>query len=92
MKAVLKLPETQSRETFSIVALSDRAKIPLIKLPDAAANHTTPRLHPSTDDVSSSLETNAEDDESDDTDVEDVEELFLELAHEVNHPISCRSL
>ncbi|KAI9491805.1 hypothetical protein BDB00DRAFT_473203 [Zychaea mexicana] len=94
-EAILKLPDTQTREIFS-VALSERAKIPFIKLPEAekpqssqtTTRNASPRRHhnnPDNNDNGSDghVEDEDEEDESDDTDVEDVEELFLELAQEV---------
>ncbi|KAI8147454.1 hypothetical protein BJV82DRAFT_595516 [Fennellomyces sp. T-0311] len=68
-EAILKLPDTQTREIFSVAYPADRAHIPFIRLPDSE----TPRNDQQQDE-----------EESDDTDVEDVEELFLELAQELD--------
>ncbi|ORY99969.1 hypothetical protein BCR43DRAFT_484635 [Syncephalastrum racemosum] len=76
-EALLRLPQTQSREIFSVSALSDRARIPFIKLPSATQQDAAPHL----DDRKPNR---LEEEETDDSDVEDVEELLLELAHELD--------
>ncbi|KAI7860715.1 hypothetical protein BDC45DRAFT_529346 [Circinella umbellata] len=89
-EALLKLPDTQTREIFS-VALSERAKIPFIRLPDSEnlppsssqLNDNTSRQYNQESDEDQVI-ADDEDEESDDSDVEDVEELFLELAQELD--------
>lgn len=81
-QAYLKLPKAQSREIF---ALSDRPRIPFIRLPQQQQQEEQKQegQHQHQQPTPTPEEPSIEDSANVDSDDTDVEELFLELAHEV---------